>query len=37
MILGGIFDVENKTLELKELTEKLSDPSIWDDPKLHKK
>ena len=33
MILGGIFDVENKTLELKELTEKLSDSSIWDDPK----
>ena len=33
MILGGIFDVENKTLELKELTEKLSEPSIWDDPK----
>ena len=32
-ILGGIFDVENKTLELKELTEKLSEPSIWDDPK----
>ena len=33
MILGGIFDVENKTLALKELTEKLSEPSIWDDPK----
>ena len=33
MILGGIFDVENKILELKELIEKLSEPSIWDDPK----
>ena len=31
--LRGIFDVENKTLELKKLTDKLSDPTIWDDPK----
>ena len=31
--LRGIFDVENKKIKLKTLTEQLSEPSIWDDPK----
>ena len=30
---GGIFDVDKKSSDLKELISKLSDPSAWDDPK----
>ena len=33
MTLGGIFDLEKKQSLLNELTEKLNDPKVWDDPK----
>ena len=31
--LRGYFDLDNKQAHFKELTEKLNDPKLWEDPK----
>ncbi len=31
MILGGLFDLDNKKAEIKELEEKMSQPNFWND------
>ena len=31
MILGGLFDLDNKKSEIKELEEKMSQPNFWED------